>query len=991
MKCVNLTYFFKAFLRYINGVRNKQMLMKSGFFDSLWYLEFYPDVAETGISAISHFLKYGNVERRNPSPLFDSDYYLKSNPDVALLGINPLVHFLRYGIKENRKSHGIKLIDNTENKEEIPIEYPIYFASKPRIACVVHAYYPDVFDELCKLICNIQIPFRLFISVPDIYVLEKVHKSVIRNRLANNVTYKISENRGRNFGPLFCEFSKHILNFDIILHVHTKKSLYTGSDFFQWRNYLYKSLIGSKCLVDNILSVFDKHTDVGLFYPAPFNKLPYWSCHWLSNKDMGLKLLDRLGIKYINNINYINYPVGGMFWARVDAIRPLLTAKLTYDDFADELGQTDGTLAHAIERDIGLISASQGYKFIESNYDAGCFNYNWSDHNIQQYHAYSLESYFQQIENIDIVSFDIFDTILCRPAICPDSVLKFIGHLLKRQYNEFDNFFNLRKEAEWHARKIKSFMGDVSITEIYSSFESISCLPRNLVDIAIQVELCIDVKLCRLRPSVYQMISTAKQLGKRVIAISDTYYNSDYINHLLLKNGVSIYFDKIYLSSEEQARKDRGDLWNKIISLEHFSANKWMHIGDNEQSDIQAASDRNLHFYHLMRPPELFRLVGYNDTTNTEKWGTHLVMGPTMLRIAGCPFTKGQSFNPIELDDAGDLGYTIFGPVVFTFMAWLISHPSFSKVSHLYFLSREGYLLIDLYNTMRVQFPNLKLPAATYFYTSRRVALSASLGVTSDIKNILAGFGFNGTLAKLLENRIGFVLPEEYKYLDYSISLPRDSLSVFDTLCSLSEHLILHGISELRNIQAYCHTTGIMNTDISAIVDIGYSATIQKSLQSIIGKGLIGFYFGTFSNAQEVSKLDGDAFGCYVENIPEYTTDNPFIKYSDLLESILTAPHGQVSGFHELNLEISPIFGTQHHDDNGLMIINNIQLGIKKYFNELVELYGEDLLFTDVDKQSALELLRLFYEGKITISQDILASLTVEDKFCGNNIKNINL
>ena len=66
MKCVNLTYFFKAFLRYINGVRNKQMLMKSGFFDSLWYLEFYPDVAETGISAISHFLKYGNVERRIP-------------------------------------------------------------------------------------------------------------------------------------------------------------------------------------------------------------------------------------------------------------------------------------------------------------------------------------------------------------------------------------------------------------------------------------------------------------------------------------------------------------------------------------------------------------------------------------------------------------------------------------------------------------------------------------------------------------------------------------------------------------------------------------------------------------------------------------------------------------------------------------------------------------------------------------------------------------
>ena len=38
-----------------------------------------------------------------------------------------------------------------------------------------------------------------------------------------------------------------------------------------------------------------------------------------------------------------------MFWARVDAILPLFTNNLS-DNFPNEKGQADGTIAHAIER-----------------------------------------------------------------------------------------------------------------------------------------------------------------------------------------------------------------------------------------------------------------------------------------------------------------------------------------------------------------------------------------------------------------------------------------------------------------------------------------------------------------------------------------------------------------------------------------------------------------------------------------------------------------
>ena len=46
---------------------------------------------------------------------------------------------------------------------------------------------------------------------------------------------------------------------------------------------------------------------------------------------------------------WVDYPVGGMFWARVDALRPLFEAGLTADDFEAEPAGHDGTLAHAVD------------------------------------------------------------------------------------------------------------------------------------------------------------------------------------------------------------------------------------------------------------------------------------------------------------------------------------------------------------------------------------------------------------------------------------------------------------------------------------------------------------------------------------------------------------------------------------------------------------------------------------------------------------------
>ncbi len=85
-----------------NEKRQIELLKGSDLFDEAWYLAEYPDVAESGINPIKHYLRYGATEDRNPSSKFDTAFYLSTNPDIDATEINPLIHYIRFGREEGR-------------------------------------------------------------------------------------------------------------------------------------------------------------------------------------------------------------------------------------------------------------------------------------------------------------------------------------------------------------------------------------------------------------------------------------------------------------------------------------------------------------------------------------------------------------------------------------------------------------------------------------------------------------------------------------------------------------------------------------------------------------------------------------------------------------------------------------------------------------------------------------------------------------------------
>lgn len=78
------------------------IIVESGLFDSKWYLNQYGEKFGIIGDPLEHYLVHGMEISANPSPNFDTAYYLQANPDLAESPLHPFVHFVCQGHKENR-------------------------------------------------------------------------------------------------------------------------------------------------------------------------------------------------------------------------------------------------------------------------------------------------------------------------------------------------------------------------------------------------------------------------------------------------------------------------------------------------------------------------------------------------------------------------------------------------------------------------------------------------------------------------------------------------------------------------------------------------------------------------------------------------------------------------------------------------------------------------------------------------------------------------
>lgn len=285
---------------------------------------------------------------RRPLDGFHPFIYAAENPAFdEESGEDPLAHFVRTGRPAGRWAHLVMRPGDT-----MPSGTP-----NLRAAIHGHFHYPELFDDfLQRLIQNR--------SKCDLYLTTNRDEAatVLQETLGkfgvSSAAIRVVPNRGRDIGPFLSELADELQQYDVIGHVHGKRSALNPGLGDGWRDFLWHHLIGpSFPMVDTILDALASDSTLGLVFPED----PHLS-DWNENRPIAEDLARRIGITG-ELPTHFDFPNGTMFWARPAALQPLFSLGLRWEDYPPEPLPYDGTILHALERLLPFAAAKAGFRY----------------------------------------------------------------------------------------------------------------------------------------------------------------------------------------------------------------------------------------------------------------------------------------------------------------------------------------------------------------------------------------------------------------------------------------------------------------------------------------------------------------------------------------------------------------------------------------------------------------------------------------------------
>lgn len=293
------------------------------------------------------------IQPRKPFPGFHPGVYGEHAAIVGNPTIEPFARYLRAGRPDGPWHHDVISADDAA----------MSVSPSLRIALHVHAYYPELMPEvLGRLNCN-QVRPDLMVSVPTAVAKGRIEQ--ILKEYDGESLVEVVPNRGRDIGPMLTTFGPALLrDYHIVGHLHTKKTNDVADTAMgeRWRHFLFENLLGGKSgMADKILGRMSADPSIGLVFPDDPHVVD-----WGKNRVHAEALCRQLRMTQTLP-NHFVFPVGTMFWARVEALRPLLELGLDWDNYPGEPLPYDGTMLHALERLLPFVAADQELRSVLTN------------------------------------------------------------------------------------------------------------------------------------------------------------------------------------------------------------------------------------------------------------------------------------------------------------------------------------------------------------------------------------------------------------------------------------------------------------------------------------------------------------------------------------------------------------------------------------------------------------------------------------------------
>lgn len=356
---------------------------------------------------------------------------------------------------------------------------------------------------------------------------------------------------------------------------------------------------------------------------------------------------------------------------------------------------------------------------------------------------FSVEEVVAQLSQYNVISFDIFDTLLLRPFSEPTDLFHFLGPELG-----FLDIKRIRIEQEAVTRKIcwqRNGHYEVTLKDIWNQIEREAGIPAER---GMRIEQSLEWKFCYANPFMLEVFRRLQEKGKVILAVSDMYLPSKFLKELLEKNGYT-NIDKVYVSCEWGCNKGNGGLFEQVrldllkeetLEGDKHKADKLkedeqkekiqkgdkrkenkqkgdklngnkpadvklIHVGDNEYSDVKMAVESG------------FASLYYPNVNKRSKelrpFDMSPVIGGAYRGIIDNHLYSGLRSYSMEYE----YGFIYGGLFVVGYCNFIHNHCQAHRVDRILFLSRDGDILKQVYDRM---FPE---DNTAYVYWSRSAAV----------------------------------------------------------------------------------------------------------------------------------------------------------------------------------------------------------------------------------------------------------------------------
>ncbi len=457
---------------------------------------------------------------------------------------------------------------------------------------------------------------------------------------------------------------------------------------------------------------------------------------------------------------------------------------------------------------------------------------------------------YDQLVAHDVVSFDLFDTLVMRDIALADVQRKtsdFADAFVRADNGPLPKglLFNTRNllQQEQQRRCVLETGGsrnEIVLAEVFDAalapYLSDDTARADAVAALVAYEVATEKSVLIVNADMLALLVRLKSAGRRLILISDMYLAAAHIDDILQSLGLAEFFDHVFVSSRVGLTKKSGAMFAHVDQVLGLDGTTRIHVGDNLNNDVDQPRLMGWEALHYVHPGHEKRRAEL-DIAARLGTATHGRAFRALLADYGTGGKPG-------LEHLAAAGFAIFARRI-------LSRAVQGRFDRVLFLTRDGTRFRDAITTfLHDQWPGgtKVCPPLGDMAFSRRMALLLNYPEMDDddwqgylihsvlslnrtplsIRTIMRSFGI---AAAELENLSPDRRAEVDGYLqgdDPATDLGFDQLLAREDLL-MPLHLAL--VARRQRIKTYLDQLGLFDRDERILlVDIGYSGTAMKSI-----------------------------------------------------------------------------------------------------------------------------------------------------------------